>query len=94
MSPDTPDWRLVAHTVEVNPVVRFLYWNMNYHIDHHMYAAVPFHQLPKFHEVLKKGLPESPQSFFAGIRLVLDIKKRQKTEPGFIYKPRLPAAAS
>jgi fatty acid desaturase len=94
MSPNTPDWRLVAHTVKVNPLVRFLYWNMNYHIDHHMYAAVPFHQLPKFHEVLKKGLPESPSSFVAGIRLVLEIKKRQKTEPAFIYVPRLPAALS
>ena len=78
----------------MNPVSRFIYWNMNYHIDHHMYAAVPFHQLPKFHEVLKKGLPESPSSFVAGIRLVLEIKKRQKTEPAFIYVPRLPAALS
>jgi fatty acid desaturase len=74
--------------------VRVPYWNMNYHIDHHMYAAVPFHQLPRFHEVLKKGLPESPKSFSAGIRLVLGIKKRQKTEPGFIYVPQFPKEAA
>ncbi len=41
LNENTPDWRLVCHTVKVNPVVRFLYWNMNYHIEHHMYAAVP-----------------------------------------------------
>jgi fatty acid desaturase len=94
LSPNTPDWRLVAHTVEVNPLVRFLYWNMNFHIDHHMYAAVPFHQLPKFHEVLKKNLPESPKSFSQGIRLVLSVKKRQKAEPGFIYVPTFPPDAA
>jgi fatty acid desaturase len=94
LSPNTPDWRLVAHTVEVNPLVRFLYWNMNFHIDHHMYAAVPFHQLPKFHEILKKDLPESPKSFSAGLRLVLDIKKRQKAEPAFIYVPKFPPGAA
>ena len=94
LSPNTPDWRLVAHTVEVNPLVRFLYWNMNYHIEHHMYAAVPFHQLPKFHEALKKDLPECPKSFSAGIRLVLSIKKKQKSDPGFIYVPKFPTNAA
>jgi fatty acid desaturase len=94
LSPDTPDWRLVAHTVEVNPLVRFLYWNMNFHIDHHMYAAVPFHQLPKFHEILKKDLPECPKSFSAGITLVLSIKKRQEAEPEFIYVPKFPPGAA
>ena len=84
----------MAHTVEVNPLVRFLYWNMNYHIEHHMYAAVPFWQLPKFHEALKKNLPEGPKSFSAGLRLVLSIKKRQKAEPGFTYVPQFPKEAA
>lgn len=26
----------------------FFYWNMNYHIEHHMFPSVPFHTLPKF----------------------------------------------
>jgi fatty acid desaturase len=94
LSESTPDWRLVAHTVEVNPLVRFLYWNMNYHIEHHMYAAVPFWQLPKFHEAVKKHLPEGPKSFSAGLRLVLSIKKRQKAEPGFTYVPEFPKEAA
>jgi fatty acid desaturase len=67
---------------------------MNFHIDHHMYAAVPFHQLPKFHEILKKDLPECPKSFSAGITLVLSIKKRQKAEPEFIYVPKFPPGAA
>jgi fatty acid desaturase len=94
LSENVPDWRLIAHTVEVNPLVRFLYWNMNYHIEHHMYAAVPFWQLPKFHEALKKNLPAGPKSFSAGLKLVLSIKKRQKTEPGFTHVPEFPPQAA
>ncbi len=94
LAESTPDWRLVAHTVKVNPVLRFLYWNMNFHIDHHMYAAVPFYNLPKFHTVLEKDMPESPPSFLAGLRLVLSIKKRQKAEPGFVFVPKFPEGAA
>ena len=36
-----PDFRLCYRRFLVNPVVRFLYWHMNFHIEHHMYAAVP-----------------------------------------------------
>ena len=40
-------------TVYMNPVLRFLYWNMNYHIEHHMFPMVPYHALPKLHEEMK-----------------------------------------
>ena len=29
------DHRLSTRTVILGPVLRFLYWNMNYHIEHH-----------------------------------------------------------
>jgi fatty acid desaturase len=94
LNENTPDWRLICHTVKVNPVVRFLYWNMNYHIEHHMYAAVPCFNLPKFHDALVKDLPEGPKSFVGGLRLVHQIKRRQKKEPGYIYSPPFPETAA
>jgi fatty acid desaturase len=94
LAENTPDWRLVAHTVNAGPVLRFLYWNMNFHIEHHMYAAVPFHRLPKFHEVLKKDLPDTPASFWKGLRLVLSIRKIQESDPGYTYRPSFPPEAA
>ncbi|MBL4626445.1 MAG: fatty acid desaturase family protein [Roseicyclus sp.] len=35
---------------------RFLCWNMNYHGEHHYVASVPFHALPRLHEVLKEHI--------------------------------------
>jgi fatty acid desaturase len=41
----------------MNPISRFLYWNMNYHVEHHMFPMVPYHALPKLHETIKHDLP-------------------------------------
>lgn len=45
-----------TRTTYTNRLVRWLAWNMPYHAEHHAYPSVPFHQLPKFHEVAKEHL--------------------------------------
>ena len=51
------DHRLNSRTVLMSPVSRFLYMNMNYHIEHHMFPMVPFHALPRLHELIKDQCP-------------------------------------
>jgi fatty acid desaturase len=51
------DHRLNSRTVYMNPVSRFIYWNMNYHVEHHMFPMVPYHALPKLHALIKDDLP-------------------------------------
>jgi fatty acid desaturase len=41
----------------VNPFSRFVYWNMNYHVEHHMFPTVPYHALPALHEEMKADCP-------------------------------------
>ncbi len=91
---NVPDWRVVCHTVNVNPVLGYLYWNMNYHTEHHMYAAVPFHKLRKLRAVLESNMPAAEKSFFSCLRLLYRIKARQKEEPGYIYMPSFPPGAA
>ncbi|MDD9984610.1 MAG: fatty acid desaturase, partial [Gammaproteobacteria bacterium] len=50
--PMVPDMLQNSRTVHTNAVVRFLAWNMPYHAEHHAYAAIPFHALPKAHAAL------------------------------------------
>ena len=56
------DCPLVANMLEntrttlTNAVVRFLTWNMPYHVEHHAYPAVPFHQLPALHREIRAHL--------------------------------------
>ena len=46
LAEDVLDHRLNSRTVYMNPVFRFIYWNMNYHVEHHMFPMVPYHALP------------------------------------------------
>lgn len=87
------DWRLTTHTFEADAITRFLYWNMNYHIEHHMYASVPFYNLPKLHKLVKYDIPKSPKSLFEGITLLFWIKKKQTIDPNFRYMPQFPPTA-
>ena len=50
--PMVPDMLENSRTVHTNAVVRFLAWNMPYHAEHHAYAAIPFHALPRAHAAL------------------------------------------
>jgi len=86
---DTPDWRLVCHTFTKGPVTKWLYWNMNYHIEHHMYAAVPCYNGAKLHDAVAHDLPPSQTSLWSGLRLLFQIKKRQKSDPSYVYVPDL-----
>lgn len=84
------DFRLNCRTVVLNPFLSFLYWHMNYHIEHHMYAAVPCYNLHRLHEAIRHDLPPTLRGLMATWRQIIDIQRRQSTEPGYQYGPPLP----
>jgi fatty acid desaturase len=57
MQANVRDYRLNSRTVLLNPFLGFLYWQMNHHVEHHMYPGVPFHQLKKLRALIKHDLP-------------------------------------
>jgi fatty acid desaturase len=87
------DHRLNSRTVMMNPVFRFLYWNMNYHVEHHMFPMVPYHRLPELHEKLRADMPEPYPSTFAAYREIVPTLIRQRREPEFFIRRELPATA-
>lgn len=90
---NTPDWRIICHTVCFNPVMAFLYWQMNFHTEHHMYAAVPFWKLPRLHEAIKHDTPKPVEGYLAGIRKILWIQSQQKKDPAWCFVPELPSVS-
>lgn len=44
-----PDLLSNTRTTLTNPVIRFLYWNMPFHAEHHLAPSVPFHRLADMH---------------------------------------------
>ncbi|MEM9562287.1 MAG: fatty acid desaturase [Actinomycetota bacterium] len=80
---DVLDHRLNTRTVYMNPVFRFLYWNMNYHVEHHMFPTVPTHNLRALHEEIKDDLPEPSPSILAAYRELVPALIRQHDDPTY-----------
>ena len=91
---NVPDFRLCCRTFTVNPLVRFLYWNMNYHTEHHMYAAVPCYRLHGLHKAVRHELPEWPRGLIATWRQIISILKRQQADPEYQFRPDVPNPAT
>lgn len=89
----TPDYRLCCRTIYLNPFVQFLYWHMNYHTEHHMYAGVPCYNLPKLHRLIKHDMPECPNGLVATWFQIIGILWRQTYEPDYQYVAKLPSPA-
>jgi len=94
LSRNIPDWRVIAYTADFGPVMSFLYWNMNYHAEHHMYAAVPFYNLPKLHEEVEADFPKPIKGYLRGLVHVVRLKHRQKKDPAYRYMPEFPDSAT
>lgn len=87
------DHRLNSRTVYMNPISRFIYWNMNYHVEHHMFPMVPYHRLPDLHERIRHDLPAPNRSIAEGFREMWPALKRQlKYEDHFIRRELPPTA--
>ncbi|MEZ4707851.1 MAG: fatty acid desaturase [Caldilineaceae bacterium] len=91
---NVPDFRLCTRTILLNPFVQFLYWHMNFHIEHHMYAAVPCYRLAALHRAIEHDLPHSPNGLYETWTEILAILRKQKVDPTYEFVPELPARAT
>jgi len=86
------DHRLNCRTVYMNFINRFLYWNMNYHVEHHMFPLVPYHALPRLHEAVKADMPKPYPSLLAAWREIMPAIFHQTKDPAWHVKRVLPEA--
>ena len=87
------DHRLNSRTVLMNRVSRFIYWNMNYHVEHHMFPMVPYHALPRLHALIAHDLPAPTPSIAAALAVMWPAFRRQLANEEYFIKRDLPASA-
>lgn len=87
------DHRLNSRTVYMNPISRFIYWNMNYHVEHHMFPMVPYHALPRLHATIKHDLPAPNRSIAEAFAEMWPALRRQLAYEDFFLRRDLPATA-
>ena len=85
------DFRKNTRSITLNPVYEFLYWHMNWHTEHHMYANVPCYNLKALSKEIAPDMPE-PKNLLGAWREMRMIWNRQQSEPGYQFDVRLPSA--
>jgi fatty acid desaturase len=93
LADNVTDHRLNTRTVYMNPISRYIYWNMNYHVEHHMFPMVPYHALPKLHELIKHDLPAANPSMWHAYKEVWPVLLRQLRYEDYFLKRELPPTA-
>jgi fatty acid desaturase len=69
--PLTRDMLANTRTTLTSGAVRYLFWNMPYHAEHHALPAVPFHALPALHARLRPRLRVVAPGYVAVQREIL-----------------------
>jgi fatty acid desaturase len=54
---NNPDFRISCADAVLDPLTSFLYWHMEYHIEHHMFAAIPCYNLKRLRRFVADQLP-------------------------------------
>lgn len=57
------DMLVNSRTTHTNFLVKMLTWNMPYHAEHHAWAAVPFHNLPRVHERVRQRIAHTAPGY-------------------------------
>tara|TARA_Y100001934_G_scaffold147204_2_gene176799 strand:- start:1386 stop:2270 length:885 start_codon:yes stop_codon:yes gene_type:complete len=83
MAQDIQDHRYTTRTMQVNLALRLLYWNMNYHVEHHIFPQIPFHALPALHATIGDQCPAPTRGVFRAMAEIAKTINRQRRNPGY-----------
>ena len=86
---NVPDFRKCVRSITLDPISTFLYWRMNWHTEHHMYAGVPCYNLKKLYRVIADDMPQ-PRTLIGAWREMRDTWRRQQQDPGYQYDTPVP----
>jgi fatty acid desaturase/nitrite reductase/ring-hydroxylating ferredoxin subunit len=88
------DHRLNTRTVYMDPISRYLYWNMFYHVEHHMFPMVPYYNLPRLHALMVADCPPPYRNLLEAWREIAPALIREvKDGDDYVRRP-LPAPST
>ena len=87
------DFRKCVRSIRLDPVSEFLYWRMNWHTEHHMYASVPCYRLKALSRELAADMPP-PKTLVGAWREMLETWDRQQSDPNYQFDVPVPKSAA
>ena len=90
LADNVKDHRKSTRTVILNPFFSFLYSNMEYHIEHHIFPKIPCHNLKKFHEVVKDQMPLPLKGVFHAYKSIIPAIFKQAKDKNYFIDVQIP----
>jgi fatty acid desaturase len=78
-----------VRTITLDPFSQFLYWRMNWHLEHHMFAAIPCYNLKRLHRTVALDMPK-PRTLLGAWKEMRQTWKRQQKDPAYQFDTPLP----
>lgn len=94
MREDIADHRYSTRSMACGYLTRLLYWNMNYHIEHHLYPGVPFHALPRLSRIVAPQLPVPSAGVLMANKEILRVIRAQAINPSAVSQPAMQPSSS
>ena len=86
-----PDFRKNTRTITLNPFLSFLYWHMNWHIEHHMYAGIPCYNLKKLNKYVADDMP-IPRTLKGAWKEMREVWRRQQHDSNYQFDTPVPSS--
>lgn len=83
------DFRLCVRSITLDPFSQFVYWRMNWHTEHHMFAAVPCYNLRRLYRTVAFDMPK-PRTLVGAWREMRQTWRKQQEDPSYQYDTPLP----
>ena len=77
--------------MHLNPIFSFLYWQIEYHIEHHMFPTVPSHNLPKLHQLVKDQMPPAKKGLWGAYSEIIPTILKQAKNPSYELQVAVPS---
>lgn len=86
------DFRKNTRSITIHPFLEFLYWHMNWHTEHHMYAGVPCYNLKYLAKELETDMPR-PRTLLGAWKEMRHIWQKQLVDPDYEFGTSVPKTA-
>lgn len=83
------DFRKNTRSIRIHPFLEFLYWHMNWHTEHHMYANVPCYNLGALAKEIEHDMPQ-PRTLAGAWKEMREIWRRQQQDSNYRYETAVP----
>ncbi len=90
LATNVSDHRLNCRSLRLNPVLSFLFMNMENHTEHHVFPNVPFHALPRLRRLMAPYMLPAYRGLRGAWKEILPALLAQRRDPRYFVRREPP----